>query len=96
MTELLAGRQLQPIICTWAQCQKILGPVAFGYPWAENTMRDLWQRCAPTPDSIVGTPQEKRIIAPKHLGEWLDDVLRRQGRPLDEAAKLYNQFQENG
>ena len=95
MTSLLAARELKPIICTWAQCQTILGPIALGYPWAEGTIRDLWTRCAPTPDSITGTAQEKRIIAPKHLGEWLDDVLRRQGRPLDEAARIYHQFQGN-
>jgi hypothetical protein len=90
---LLAGRRLPPIICTYAEAQAILGPVALGYPWAEGTIRDLWQRCAPMPDSVVGTAQEKRIIAPNHLGEWLADVLQRQGRPLSEAASIYNQFQ---
>lgn len=95
MTSLLAARNLQPIICTYAECRRILEPLAAGYPWAEGTIRDLWTRCAPTPDSIVGTPSERRIIAPKHLGEWLEDVLARQGRPLDEAARVYNQFRGN-
>jgi hypothetical protein len=88
----LAGRQLQPIICTLAEAQRILGPVAAGYPWAEGTIRDLWQRCAPTPESVVGMLSERRIISPAHLGDWLSDVLQRQGRPLSDAAALYVQF----
>jgi hypothetical protein len=89
---LLRGQQLTPIICTYAEAQAILGPVAFGYPWAEGTIRDLWTRCAPTPDSLLGTATERRIISPAHLGEWLEDVLARQGRPLSDAARIYNQF----
>jgi hypothetical protein len=89
---LLRGRGLYPIICTYQEAKAILGSVAYGYPWAESTIHDLWTRCAPTPDSIVGTPTEKRIIAPPHLGDWLEDVLARQGRPLSDAAKIYKQF----
>lgn len=93
MTDILDARILPPIICTYAECRRILAPVAAGYPWAEGTIHDLWTRCAPTPDSIVGTESERRIIAPTHLGQWLADVLERQGRPLDEAARIYNRFQ---
>ena len=89
---LLRGRKLPPIICTYGEIQRILGPVALGYPWAEGTIRDLWTRCAPTPDSVMGTGTEKRIVSPAHLGEWLADVLERQGRPLSDAAHLYNAF----
>jgi hypothetical protein len=88
---LLAGQQLRPIICTLAEAKRILGPTAAGYPWAEKTIVDLWTRCAPTPDSGPGMI-EKRIISPAHLGEWLADVLNRQGKPLTEQAKLYAKF----
>jgi hypothetical protein len=90
---LLRAQRLQPIICTYQQAVAILGPVAMGYPWAEGTIRDLWTRCAPTPESVVGSAGEKRIVSPTHLGEWLEDVLQRQGRPLSDAARIYNEFQ---
>lgn len=87
---MLAGRRLPPLILTYPELVAVLGPYAAGYPWAEGTLRDLWTRCAPTPGSGVGL--EKRIVAPNHLGEWLADVLQRQGRPLTEAAHIYNEF----
>lgn len=92
MENMLAGRKLPPLELTWKQLVRVLGPYAAGYPWAEGTLRDLWTRCAPVPDRWVGTPGEKRIVAPNHMGEWLADVLQRQGRPLSEAARIYNEF----
>jgi len=58
-----------------------------GYAWGEGTIRDLWLLGAPTPDSTA--TMERRIVFPGQLAKWLDDVLARQGRPLDEAAKVY-------
>ena len=91
MTNLLAGRNLQPIICTLAEAKAILLPLTVGYAWGEKTIVDLWTQCAPSPDSGPGRP-EKRIISPSHLGAWLADVLQRQGQPLTEQASVYNQF----
>lgn len=93
---ILAGRKLYPIICTLQEAYAILGPITLGYTWGQSTIKDLWSRCAPTPDSIYGTATERRIISPAHLGEWLADVLNRQGKPLDEAASVYNQFMTRG
>ena len=55
-----------------------------------DTIHDLWKIGAPTPDSTA--MREKRIIFPGQLIKWLDDVLTRQGRPLDDAAKLYSKM----
>jgi hypothetical protein len=92
MANLLAGRGLDPIICTLAEAYKILMLHTLGYAWGASTIKDLWSRCAPMPDSCVGTWNERRIIAPNHLGEWLADVLERQGRPLDDSATIYLEF----
>jgi hypothetical protein len=91
MSNLLAGRNLKPIICTLAEAKAILGPLTLGYAWGENTIKDLWSQCAPVPNSAPGMA-EKRIISPAHLGAWLADVLQRQGNPLTEQASVYNQF----
>lgn len=88
MENLLAGRGLEPIICTEVECFRILLPITFGYKWGGDTISDLWRRCAPIP----GPGVERRIISPAHLGEWLADVLERQGRPLTDQAAIYNQF----
>ena len=91
MSNLLKGRQLQPIICTLEEAKAILGPVTVGYAWGEKTIVDLWSQCAPTPDSGPGRV-EKRIISPAHLGQWLADVLARQGQPMTAQAAVYNEF----
>ena len=85
---LLAGRGLQPLILTHTQLRSVLLPITLGYAWGESTIKDLFSRCAPLPGAGV----ERRIIAPNHLGEWLSDVLQRQGRPMNEQARIYNQL----
>lgn len=92
MSNLLIGHRLQPLILSKVEIQHVLGPIALGYPWAEGTIIDLWQRCAPSPESFRPGAIERRIVAPEHLGEWLSDVLARQGRPLTEQAQLYRQL----
>ena len=91
MGNILQGRNLPPIICTLDEAKAILGPVTVGYTWGEGTIKDLWSQCAPTPDSGPGRV-EKRIISPAHLGEWLADVLERQGRPMTDQASVYSKF----
>ena len=83
---------LRPIICTLQEARAILLPVTEGYTWGETTIKDLWTRCAPTPDSTIGSSGEKRIINPEHLGAWLADVLEKKGRPVSDAAGLYLRF----
>ena len=91
MSNILKGRKLPPIICTLEEARTILLPITLGYAWGEGTITDLWSWCAPTPDSGPGRP-EKRIISPAHLGEWLADVLERQGRPMTDQASVYSEF----
>lgn len=83
-----------PLQVTYAQIVAILLPLTAGYAWGENTIRDLWLIGAPTPDS---TPtHERRIVFPGQLAKWLEDVLDRQGRPLDETAKIYMNLRKQG
>jgi hypothetical protein len=90
----LKGQNLSPLLCTYAELHATLHPYTDGYKWGEGTIHDLWKRLSPTPNSIVGTPSERRIIAPGHLGEWLLDVLKWQGFPATEMITIYGDFME--
>jgi hypothetical protein len=58
--------------------------------WGEQTIADLWLLGAPMPPmGGRGNSEMVRLIVPSQLIKWLEDVLARQGRPLDESAKLY-------
>lgn len=83
-------RKLPPLMVTYPELVTILQPLTMGYAWGEGTIRDLWLMGAPTPDSTV--LRERRIVFPGQLAKWLEDVLTRQGRPLDDAAKAYTQL----
>jgi len=85
-----AFRKLPPLLVTYPELAAILQPLTMGYAWGEGTIRDLWLLGAPTPDSTA--QHERRIVFPGQLAKWLDDVLTRQGRPLDDAAKVYVQL----
>lgn len=76
-----------PLILTYKELEKTVWPIIMYDGWGKDTIGDLWRMGAPTPDS---TPQnEKRIVFPGKLALWLADILERQGRPLDNIAKLY-------
>lgn len=93
MSEITLFRRLPPLVVTLAELRCILEPLTIGYAWGEKTIVDLWTLGAPTPDSGPGT-EERRIVFPGQLAKWLEDVLNRQGRPLDEAAHIYVELQE--
>jgi hypothetical protein len=93
-TNWLKGRGYQPVICTYQDLRNQLLPFTEGYAWGEGTIHDVWTRLSPTPNSIVGTPSERRIIAPNHLGEWLLDVLKWHGLPDSEMVPIYFNFME--
>ena len=82
-------RKLPPLQVTYAELSKILGPLTVGYAWGEGTIHDLWILGAPCPHDTT-----RRIVFPTQLAKWLEDVLTRQGRPLDEAAKTYMELRK--
>lgn len=82
-------RSLPPLQLSYDELRRRLLPVTSGYAWGEGTIRDLWLLGAPLPHD----PQ-RRIVFPGQLAKWLEEVLSRQGRPLDEAAKAYNELRK--
>lgn len=91
------GGQLPPLVLTYRQLRRAVWPVIQGYTWAQDTLWDLWQMGTPMPPQFGATATEpQRLILPSALGTWLEDVLNRQGRPLDDAAKLYNKWVTTG
>lgn len=89
-------QSLPPLIMTYRQLRQVLAPVVGDYKWADDTVWDLWIQGAPMPanpgESLFAGAAIKRLIVPSQLSAWLEDVLNRQGRPLDDAAKLYAQW----
>lgn len=81
-------RKRPPLIVTYDELVNILQPITMGYAWGEGTIRDLWLLGAPNPMKPA-----QRIVFPGQLAKWLEDVLTRQGRPLSDAAKAYNDLQ---
>ena len=82
-------RNFPPLQVTYPQIVAILSPITTGYAWGEGTIRDLWLLGAPTPQDTT-----RRIVFPGQLAKWLEDVLTKQGRPLDESAKIYMELRK--
>lgn len=82
-------KALPPLQVTLIELKQILEPITLGYAWGEGTITDLWLLGAPTPQEPA-----RRIVFPGQLAKWLEDVLNRQGRPLDEAAKTYMELRK--
>lgn len=82
-------RRLPPLLVTYPELRTRLMAVTAGYAWGEGTIRDLWLLGAPMPNDPA-----RRIVFPGQLAKWLEDVLAKQGRPLDEAAKTYNDLRK--
>lgn len=78
---------LPPLIVTELELTAVLGPLTIGYAWGADTIGDLWRMGAPHPNN-----PHRRIILPSKLLEWLADVLKRQGRPLDDMAAAYGRL----
>ena len=76
------------IILSEAELVARLLPHIAGYPWALDTIGDLWRMGAPLPNTPVGTPREKRIILPGQFQRWWDDVCKRQGVAVQAAEVL--------
>jgi hypothetical protein len=87
---ILAAENLRPVCMTFEGLRAVLWPFVAGYRWGEETIYDLWKLGAPMPPmpgrAVAG---DVRLIVPSQLMVWLEDVLKRQGRPLSESAALY-------
>ena len=82
-------RKALPLQVSYPELVSVLQPITFGYAWGEGTIRDLWLLGAPLPHA-----PGRRIVFPGQLAKWLEDVLARQGKPLDLAASAYNGLQK--
>lgn len=81
--------RLPPLILSYAELESVVLPIVGGDAWALDTIGDLWRKGAPHP-----TKPFHRIVFPGALAEWLADVLTRQGRPLDVAARAFVELQK--
>jgi len=81
----LYSSKLPPVALTYQELRDVLAPLVQGYAWGNATIWDLWKLGVPMPQA----GGHARLIVPSQLMKWLEDVLNRQGRPLDDAAKLY-------
>lgn len=86
MTNPLYGKQ--PLVLTFADLQAAVSPLLAADAWARSTLIDLWTQGAPTPDSVYGSANEKRIVFPGQLYKWLADAMTRQSCQLD-AGSIY-------
>lgn len=95
-------KQEQPIICTFYMLQVALQSLHLNERKHMATLHDVWLKGAPTPDSRIQVPQgydprliqlgnvERRIVLPKLLEAWMQDVGKTRGVPmtLADARKL--------
>lgn len=81
-------RQYKPLILSYRELESVLFPYIVTNAWGIDTIRDLWMVGAPIP----GVGEERRVILPGKLMEWLKDVLNTNGQPLDARAGIYSQL----
>lgn len=72
----------KPRIVTFDDLQATLLPIIQEYPWAMDTLRDLWLMGAPDPSPRPINSPEKRILNPGQFANWWADVVERMGLPL--------------
>ena len=79
---ILPAEYMSPVIVTYAQLRQTLWPYIWNYKWAIDTLGDLWRLCTPTPETIVGNPNEKRILNPGQFRKWWAEICGRQALDL--------------
>ena len=78
----------QPKLVTYPELLRKLEPYTRGWPWATDSIRDLWLLGAPMPmDKCPGdTPCKaypncnhiRRVLIPEHFAKWWEEVGQRQ------------------
>lgn len=86
MPVLTTQNQPQPRLVTFAELQRTLLPICFGWPWAEDAIRDLWLLGAPVPTGP--NRPEIRILLPGQFAKWLGEVQARMGLTQTAAEVL--------
>lgn len=69
----------RPRIVTEADLVATLMPYIMGYPWALDTIGDLWRMGAPDPAPRLPGQPERRILNPGQFATWWADVSARAG-----------------
>ena len=69
-------------LVTKEQLVATLLPYIVGYPWALDTIEDLWRMGAPVPSWRPGQGPEVRVLLAGAFRRWWEDVRRRQGLSL--------------
>ena len=67
----------RPVIITEQALVAKLLPYIRGYPWALDTIGDLWRMGAPIPNSDFDC--EHRILTPSRFRDWWADVCKHVG-----------------
>lgn len=73
----------KPRIVTEADLVATLMPYIMDYPWALDTIGDLWRMGAPEMRPRLPGLPEKRIINPGQFAKWWADVAVRAGANLN-------------
>lgn len=69
----------KPRVVTEADLIEVLTPYIVGFPWALDTIGDLWRMGAPDPSPRrPGTP-ERRVLLPGAFARWWAEVQARAG-----------------
>lgn len=73
----------KPRIVTEADLIESLAPYIASYPWALDTIGDLFRLGAPDPNQVVFPGyQERRVLMPGQFAKWWADVAARASSNL--------------
>lgn len=82
---------MKPTFVAFYQLSFALQRLHMGEQRHINTLHDVWMKGAPSPDSIVRNPKgydprklqagnvEKRLLLPKQISAWVEDVTKARG-----------------
>lgn len=69
----------KPRIVTEADLVEVLTPYIIGFPWALDTIGDLWRMGAPDPSPRYPGAPERRVLLPGAFARWWAEVCDRAG-----------------
>ena len=69
----------KPRVVTEADLVEVLTPYIVGFPWALDTIGDLWRMGAPDPSPRYPGAPERRVLLPGAFARWWAEVQARAG-----------------